>query len=76
MPAFGVKVGSETYWMSPDDLLRQNARDVETGRLCRVGIMDGGSAGPYVLGVTFLANVVAVFDVGNEEIRFAKRNKY
>lgn len=52
--------------MSPDDLLRQNARDVETGRLCRVGIMDG-DAGPWVLGVTFLSNVVAVFDVGNSE---------
>ncbi|KAH8903832.1 acid protease [Coniochaeta sp. PMI_546] len=75
VPAFGVRVGSETYYMSPDDLLRQNARDVETGRLCRVGIVDGGG-GPYTLGVTFLSNVVAVFDVGNDEIRFAKRNKY
>jgi hypothetical protein len=61
--------------MSPDDLLRQDARDVETGRLCRVGIMDG-DAGPWVLGVTFLSNVVAVFDVGNSEMRFAKRGKY
>jgi hypothetical protein len=61
--------------MSPDDLLRQNARDVETGRLCRVGIVDSGE-GPYNLGVTLLANVVAVFDVGNDEIRFATRNKY
>jgi hypothetical protein len=75
VPAFGVRVGSETYYMSPDDLVRQNARDVETGRLCRVGIEDG-DGGPYTLGVTFLANVVAVFDVGNSEIRFAKRNKY
>lgn len=75
MPAFGVRVGSETYYMSPDDLLRQNARDIETGRLCRVGIVDAG-AGPFTLGVTFLSNVVAVFDVGNSEIRFAKRNKY
>ncbi|KAB5513589.1 aspartic peptidase domain-containing protein [Coniochaeta sp. 2T2.1] len=75
VPAFGVRVGSETYYMSPDDLLRQNARDVETGRLCRVGIIDA-DGGPYTLGVTFLANVVAVFDVGNDEVRFAKRLKY
>lgn len=76
MARFGVRIGTqETYWMSADDLLRPGARDKETGNLCRVGIMDSAS-GPHVLGVTFLSNVVAVFDVGNTEMRFAKRLAY
>lgn len=74
-PAFGVRVGGQTYYMGADDLLRQNARDVETDRLCRVGIEDA-DGGPYTLGVMFLTNVVAVFDVGHSEVRLAKRNPY
>ena len=76
MARFGVKIGTQQiYWMNPDDLLRQGARDSETGRLCRIGIIDS-DGGPPILGVTFLSNVVAVFDVGNDEMRFAKRLDY
>ena len=75
VPKVGIQVGAEVYQISPADLLRQTSRDVETGTLCRVGIMDA-NVPPYILGLTFLTNVVAVFDVGNDEMRFAKRNKY
>jgi hypothetical protein len=76
MARFGVKIGTQQiYWMSPDDLLRKGARDSATGNLCRVGIMDSDT-GPHILGVSWLANVVAVFDVGNDEMRFAKRLSY
>jgi hypothetical protein len=61
--------------MNRDDLLRPGARDIETGRLCRIGILPS-DFGPYVLGVTWLSNVVAVFDIGNNEMRFAKRVAY
>ncbi len=74
-PKFGVKIGSQVYFMSTVDLLRQGQRDRATGTMCRVGITDSES-GPYVLGITFLTNVVAVFDVGNGEMRFAARNAY
>ncbi|KAK3350264.1 aspartic peptidase domain-containing protein [Lasiosphaeria hispida] len=74
VPAFGIKLGGTTFWMAPDDLLKQNARD-PTGKWCRVGVYDS-DASPHVLGVSFLANVVAVFDVEHHEMRFAKRTKY
>ncbi|KAH8900250.1 acid protease [Thozetella sp. PMI_491] len=75
VPTFGIQIGSRIFYMSPDDLLRQAARDPETNTLCRIGVTDRYSA-PFVLGVSFLSNVVAVFDIGNTEMRFAARNKY
>ena len=74
VPAFGVQLGGTTFYMAPEDLLRQSVRD-ETGEWCRIGVTDSDS-NVHVLGVTFLTNVVAVFDVGNQEMRFAKRTKY
>lgn len=75
VPQVGVRFGTQTYFFSPKDLLNQNIRDVETGKLCRVGLYDA-EVGPYILGMTFLNNVVAVFDIGNNEMRFASRNPY
>jgi hypothetical protein len=39
---------------------------------CATAITSGGS-GPYILGDVFLQNVLAVFDVGNAEMRFYAR---
>ncbi|KAM7187772.1 hypothetical protein V8F20_010829 [Naviculisporaceae sp. PSN 640] len=78
VPTFGVQIGSSIFHIEPEDLLRQNVRkqDADTGEWwCRIGVTDSYSA-PYVLGVTFLSNVVAVFDVGKDEMRFATRTKY
>ncbi|KAK3361421.1 aspartic peptidase domain-containing protein [Lasiosphaeria ovina] len=74
VPEFGVQIGGQTFFVAAQDLLRQTARD-PSGDYCRVGVTDDDS-GPWVLGVTFLNNVVAVFDVGNREMRFAARQKY
>lgn len=74
-PTFGVKVGGQTYYMSPHDLLRQTETDSEDPTMCRVGIEDDDS-GPWVLGITFLTNVLAVFDIGKREMRFASRTMY
>ncbi|KAK3332945.1 aspartic peptidase domain-containing protein [Cercophora scortea] len=74
VPTFGVQIGNSTFYMAPEDLLRQSAKD-STGQYCRIGITDA-EYGPYVLGVTFLTNVVAVFDIGNTEMRFASRTRY
>jgi hypothetical protein len=74
-PLFGVQFGSNVYYINPEDLLQQAVRDKATGTLCLIGITDDDD-GPHVLGVTFLTNVVAVFDVGNSEIRFAARKPY
>ncbi|KAK4182961.1 putative eukaryotic aspartyl protease [Podospora australis] len=74
VPKFGVIIGKNTFYFSPDDLLRQTARD-PSGEYCRIGVTDV-SGGPYVLGVSWMTNVVAVFDIENTEMRFASRTKY
>jgi len=45
--------------------------DDKTG-LCLTSVQRGGE-GPYILGIAFPQNVVAVFDVGAAEMRFAAR---
>lgn len=52
------------------DMLLQASVDPATG-LCAIGVMDGGGTGPYVLGDTFMNNVISVFDIGAAEMRFA-----
>ena len=54
-----------------------NAADLilDSDGSCFTGIDDGGE-GPYILGDVFLKNVVAVFDVGASEMRFAAREFY
>ena len=74
VPRFGVQIGDSTFYMAPEDLLRQTVRD-PTNEWCRIGVTDTDSP-PHVLGVSFLTNVVAVFDVGRSEMRFAARKKY
>nr|AGU10903.1 Eukaryotic aspartyl protease [uncultured organism] len=68
-PQFGVTIGNQTFWVQPDDLVLRSQVDSETG-LCLTSIQNGGE-GPYILGIAFLQNVVAVFDVGAAEMRFA-----
>jgi hypothetical protein len=53
--------------------LMQDVTDT-TGEYCLTGPQDGGEEGPFILGDTFLNNVVAVFDVGASEMRFAQHN--
>nr|CDP28819.1 Putative Eukaryotic aspartyl protease [Podospora anserina S mat+] len=74
IPKFGVNIGENTFYFAPEDLLRQTARD-PSGEYCRIGVTDV-NGGPYVLGVSFLSSVVAVFDIENTEMRFASRTKY
>jgi hypothetical protein len=74
VPNFGVQIEQSIFYIAKEDLLRQTARD-PTGEWCRIGVTDTDSP-PHVLGVSFLTNVVAVFDVGESEMRFAARTKY
>jgi aspergillopepsin I len=68
-PSFGIKIGGTTFTLDPKDLILQGQKDTTTGK-CLLGLTDGGT-GPYILGDTFLSNVVAVFDVGAAQMRFA-----
>lgn len=47
----------------------QEIVDPDTG-YCLIGPQDGGTEGPYILGDTFMNNVISVFDIGASEIRF------
>lgn len=61
--------------INPVDLKLLAGKD-EFGRdLCISGVTDGG-AGPYILGDTFLKNVVAVFDIGAGMMRFSSHEFY
>jgi hypothetical protein len=74
VPQFGIQIGGRVLYMAPEDLLRQNIKD-STGKLCLIGVTDSDYQ-TAILGVPFLASVVAVFDVEHHEMRFAQRTKY
>lgn len=40
---------------------------------CVLGVKNGYNNGPFILGDVFLNSVVAVFDIGAGEMRFAAR---
>jgi hypothetical protein len=69
-PRFGVIIAGKTLFVNPVDLLNPMGSD-----LCMLAIQRqrGGDA---VLGDSFLKNVLAVFDVGIHEMRFAGREVY
>jgi hypothetical protein len=71
-PEFNVKIAGKDFKIQAADLIYQDVRDPASG-MCLLGVQDGGE-GPYILGDVFLQNVVAVFDVGAAQMRFAVHN--
>ena len=69
-PKFGVKIGFQTFYTNPEDMI------LELGSRCISGIAATGPGGTSILGHTFLKNVLAVFDVGAQMMRFAARQYY
>jgi len=69
-PEFGVKIGFETFFINPADMV------INLGGQCISGVAATGTGGTSVLGHTFLKNVLAVFDVGAQMMRFAAREYY
>ncbi|KAJ4391511.1 hypothetical protein N0V93_005129 [Gnomoniopsis smithogilvyi] len=74
VPTFSVQIGGQMIEMSRDTLLVARMNTTENGTtMCALGLQPGiEEAG--LLGDTFLSNVVAVFDVGESEMRFAQRS--
>ncbi|KAF3763818.1 acid protease [Cryphonectria parasitica EP155] len=73
VPYLGVQINGTVFDISEADMLMQEYTVELSGtEYCLIGPQDGGSEGPYILGDTFLNNVIAVFDVGASEIRFAE----
>ncbi|KAM0265170.1 hypothetical protein ACHAQJ_000323 [Trichoderma viride] len=73
IPEFGIEISDQTFYMSPEDIVLQGDRD---GDLCLLGVQPSSANSPSILGGTWLHNVLAVFDVGASQMRFAPRLPY
>ncbi|KAL6720259.1 hypothetical protein ACLMJK_002180 [Lecanora helva] len=71
VPEFGVKIGQEIFYINSKDMIIH--LDSTT---CITGVTSTGVGGNSILGHAFLKNVLAVFDVGASEMRFAAREYY
>lgn len=73
-PTFGVRIAGQDFYVEAQDLLLTGEIGMDPGTgMCVTGIQPMPAPGPFILGDTFLKNVVAVFDVGGSEMRFAAR---
>ncbi|KAK3706964.1 hypothetical protein LTR37_012463 [Vermiconidia calcicola] len=75
-PEFAIDIAGTEFRISEQELLLNDdlGYDRATG-LCACGIQASPTQ-PYILGDTFLKNVVAVFDIGASEMRFAPHVDY
>lgn len=70
-PTLGLMIGNQTFYHAPEDLI------INTGGGTCVSALGNADAAPfqgvvlYFLGDVFLKNVLAVFDFGKDEMRFA-----
>ncbi|KAF4635439.1 hypothetical protein G7Y89_g2651 [Cudoniella acicularis] len=71
-PYFGVQISGQILYLNPKDMT------YELGGVCKSTIANAGPAGEgtFILGDPFFRNVVAVFDIGAEVMRFASRQNY
>lgn len=73
VPVLGVKINGTVFYHNPKDLVKQYDA---IGQTCVSGIQSSDAVGVNILGDTFLANVLAVFDLGQGVIKFAARRDY
>lgn len=73
VPSFGIQIGSHVFEQSAQEVLIPTANVTVNGTpFCALGSQPGiEEAG--ALGISFLSSVVAVFDIGSSEMRFAQR---
>ncbi|TVY50709.1 putative aspartic-type endopeptidase, partial [Lachnellula cervina] len=78
-PGLGLTIGGTTFWASPIDMIQGFGTDDDGNDIVfPVSIMKGPdpTTDKYILGCAFFKNVIAVFDVGAIEMRFAAREYY
>ncbi|TLD39420.1 putative aspartic-type endopeptidase [Venturia nashicola] len=71
-PKFGVKIGGVMLYVDSEDLMTPHEPGMP-GTKCGSAVQQAGPPGSGMLGSTFLKSVVAVFDVGGAQLRFAQR---
>lgn len=75
-PSLGITIAGTTFWHNAKDLIKPYDY---RGQMCVSGIQDSSRLGKprvSILGDVFLNNVLAVFDLGREEVGFAARRDY
>lgn len=70
VPVFGVAISDKIFYVNKLDLVIEIQQDV-----CAIGVQPA-QGGLNILGGTWMKNVIAVFDIGAEEMRFAARQFY
>ncbi|KAI4162983.1 MAG: hypothetical protein LQ342_003494 [Letrouitia transgressa] len=70
-PRFGVHIGQQTFYINPQDMVIHSHDGT-----CHTAISSSSFTDFAILGDVFLKNVLAVFDVGASEMRFAAREYY
>ncbi|KAJ3851420.1 aspartic peptidase domain-containing protein [Lentinula lateritia] len=82
VPEFTVTIGGVTFTVDPaDNLFPLGIQDDDGNELCASGTFDGGpSTGAegnvFILGDTFLHNVIATFNIETDEITLTQRAPY
>lgn len=80
-PRVGVTVAGKTYFISTDDLMNRGSGSVGGAAVgagtgtCALAIQRA-AGGASVLGDSWLKNVLAVFDLGGNKVRVARREVY
>lgn len=69
-PVFGVGIDNKIFYVNAADMVTQI-----TDNLCVMGVQPN-LGGLNILGGTFMKNVISVFDIGAEQMRFAARQFY
>lgn len=75
-PTFGVNISGQIFFMAAEDVVVPSP---SINGFCVVGIQPAPpttKGDPSILGATWLHNVLAVFDIGASEMRFAPRLPY
>ncbi|KAJ6143363.1 hypothetical protein N7471_002816 [Penicillium samsonianum] len=72
-PKFGLSLGDQTFYHDGSDLIYQTSEGVCVSSLASSSEVSLGDVTLNIIGVPFLKNVVAVFDFGKNEMRFAKK---
>jgi len=80
VPEFTVEIGGVTFTVDPaDNLLPLGENDEHGNALCASGTFDGGPAeagNVFILGDTFLHNVVVTFNIETHEVTLTQRTPY
>lgn len=75
-PRVGVEIAGKTFFIHPDDLMNKSPGAVGGGRGMRTLAVQRQGGGDAVLGDSWLKGMLAVFDVGGNEMKFAEREEY